>query len=556
MDSRAVVPGRAMVFRRPALAGWTRRLRPAFAAGRDLPRALAGLLAGLAAAVTLPAMGIEPGRIRPSAGLAFAAGAAFGAPGLALFTVGHFVVLLAVAPSPVAAVLVALSDGVLGAVGWLAFRDGGRVGRGLPDLRSYLWFVAAALAGSVLTALFLAWSGPAGRLVEGVGLFAVGNFTGVVLAGLPALLVADRLARPWMSPIAGEVPAGPLRPVENGTPAPRAPFVDVEATLLVSSTPERPVRELVLCGSAILAITLFAAPLAALAPVEGSWVALLYLLPVVGAAHAFGLRGGVFAASLSGALFLAVTRLVSSLAGEEVAGTQHLALYAQLLLLSPLGAYLGQARQQEVGLRAEVSAQNRLLHDDLVRVVRALTAAVEAKDAYTESHLRRVGDYAVEVGARLGVAGRDLETLYYAAMLHDIGKIGVSESVLRKEGPLDDEERAEMERHPEIGARIVGGLDLLRDAAPLILHHQERWDGGAGGTFRGYPDGLKKAAIPLGSRIIAVVDAFDAMTTDRPYRAALPIERATTELRAQAGRQFDPHVVEAFLAVLAERPWG
>ena len=555
MDSRADVPGRTAAFRRSAVAA-SRRLRVALAPGRSLPRAVAGLAAGLAAGPAAVAAGAEAGRIRPSAGLAFAAGAAFGGPGVAAFAAGQVVLLLALGQAPLGALLVALSDGLLGAVAWLAFRDGGRLGRGLPDLRSYLWFLATGLVGGLATAMFLAWSDLASPFVEGVGLFAVGNLTGVVLVGLPLLLVADRLLRPWLTPIPGEIPAGPLRPVESGGAGPPGPFEDVEATVLVSRQPRRPVRELAGCTLAIVAITLLAAPLAAFAPAEGSWVALLYLLPVVAAARAFGLRGGAFAASLSGALFLAVARLVSALGPAEPASGHHLAVYAQLLLLSPLGAYLGQARQQEVGLRAELAAQNRLLHDDLVRVVRALTSAIEAKDAYTEAHLRRVGDYAVETGGRLGLAGRDLETLYYAAMLHDIGKIGVPESVLRKAGPLDDAEREHMERHPAIGAKIVSGLDLLRDAAPLILHHQERWDGGGGGTFRGYPGGISGAEIPLGARIIAVVDAFDAMTTDRPYRPALAVDDAVKELRAESGRQFDPRVVETFLAVVAERPWG
>jgi len=556
LDGRSVVPGRVVAARRSPDAARARRSREALASGRTLPRAAAGLAAGLAGGLAAVAAGGEPGRIRPSAGLAFASGAAFGVPGAAAFAAGQLVLLLLLGRPVWVALLVTVSDGLLAAVAWLAFRDGGRVGRGLPDLRSYLWFVAVALVGGLATAMFLAWSDPAGEFFTAVGLFAIGNLTGVVLVALPLLLLAEHRLRPWLAPIRGEVPAGPLQPVDDTAPGLPGPLDDVEATLLVPRTPARPVRELALSGAAILAITLLAAPLAAIAPAEGSWAAVLYLVPVVGAAHAFGLRGGALAASLSGLLFLAVVRLVASLQGEPPAESYHLALYAQLLLLSPLGAYLGQARQQEAVLRTELSAQNRLLHDDLVRVVRALTAAIEAKDSYTEAHLRRVGEYAVETGSRLGLGGRDLETLYYAAMLHDIGKIGVSESVLRKEGPLDDAERTDMERHPEIGARIVSGLDLLRDAAPLILHHQERWDGGADGGYPGYPDGISGDEIPLGSRIIAVVDAFDAMTTDRPYRPALPLADAVAELRAEAGRQFDPRVVDTFLAVVAERPWS
>jgi HD-GYP domain-containing protein (c-di-GMP phosphodiesterase class II) len=112
-----------------------------------------------------------------------------------------------------------------------------------------------------------------------------------------------------------------------------------------------------------------------------------------------------------------------------------------------------------------------------------------------------------------------------------------------------------MKRHPAIGARILAKLDLLRDAAPLVLHHQERYDGDPDATYPGYPHGLTGESIPLGARIVAVVDAFDAMTTDRPYRAALSVERAMAVLLSERGRQFDPRVVDTFLLVLNEQPW-
>jgi len=112
-----------------------------------------------------------------------------------------------------------------------------------------------------------------------------------------------------------------------------------------------------------------------------------------------------------------------------------------------------------------------------------------------------------------------------------------------------------MRRHPEIGARMLEKLDLLNDAAPLVLHHQERFDGLRSGNHPGYPGGLAGDRIPLGARIIAVVDAFDAMTTTRPYRPALPMDEAASVLRRERGRQFDPRVVDAFLDCLAERPW-
>jgi len=127
--------------------------------------------------------------------------------------------------------------------------------------------------------------------------------------------------------------------------------------------------------------------------------------------------------------------------------------------------------------------------------------------------------------------------------------------VLRKDGPLDPIEAEIMRRHPAIGARILEKLDLLKGAAPIVLHHQERYDGVQYGKYPGYPRGLSGDLIPLGSRIIAVVDAFDAMTTDRPYREALPNHEAVAVLRQERGRQFDPQVVDVFLQIVGERPW-
>ena len=133
--------------------------------------------------------------------------------------------------------------------------------------------------------------------------------------------------------------------------------------------------------------------------------------------------------------------------------------------------------------------------------------------------------------------------------------MGIPESILNEPGPLDEDECILMQRHPEIGARLLMRIEELREAAPLVMHHQERWDGRVGVDFPGYPHQLAGEAIPLGARIIAVVDSFDAMTTDRPYRKALPPGEARRILGAERGAQFDPAVVDAFLRVLDELPW-
>ncbi|HSF02146.1 MAG TPA: HD-GYP domain-containing protein, partial [Solirubrobacterales bacterium] len=217
--------------------------------------------------------------------------------------------------------------------------------------------------------------------------------------------------------------------------------------------------------------------------------------------------------------------------------------------------FFGAAQARESALRGELAASNALLRSDLRRVVQALTGAVAAKDLYTEGHLQRVNHYARRVGTQLGLGSHALEVLEIAGALHDIGKIGIPEHILAKAGPLDSMERQLVERHPEIGARILENVDGFAEAAALVRYHQERWDGDRMGPFPGYPEGIAGEAIPLGARIIAVVDAFDAMTTDRPYRAALSVEEAVSALRAEQGRQFDPRVVEAFLGVLDREPW-
>lgn len=169
-----------------------------------------------------------------------------------------------------------------------------------------------------------------------------------------------------------------------------------------------------------------------------------------------------------------------------------------------------------------------------------MAALVEAKDPYTEGHLRRLEKYAGETAAVLGLSIRQSTIIKYGALLHDIGKIGVPEAILHKPGPLTPEEVEIIQQHPAIGERICRGLRDGAEIGPIVRGHHERWDG------MGYPDRLAGEAIPLGARIIAVVDAFDAMTTDRPYRKALPSTEAWETLRHGAGSQWDSAVIEAF----------
>ena len=199
-----------------------------------------------------------------------------------------------------------------------------------------------------------------------------------------------------------------------------------------------------------------------------------------------------------------------------------------------------------IGGQIAVALQNAEAYEKLDRMyletVTALAAAMEAKDQYTASHADTLATTAVAVGSRMGLTDAELRMLQYAAVLHDIGKIGIPGNILNKPEALTREEFDTMAQHTVIGERIISRIDYLVPIARIIRSAHERWDG------TGYPDGLRGEEIPLASRILLVCDAFDAMTTDRPYRRALPIETALGELDRNAGTQFDPRVVDVFLA--------
>ncbi|HLM68283.1 MAG TPA: HD domain-containing phosphohydrolase, partial [Longimicrobium sp.] len=201
-----------------------------------------------------------------------------------------------------------------------------------------------------------------------------------------------------------------------------------------------------------------------------------------------------------------------------------------------------------VGDQAAVAVRNKRLERELQRsyvaTVSMLADAVEAKDPYTHGHCEMASRYARLVGERLGLAPYDQAVVCYGALLHDVGKIGVSDGVLHKPGPLLPEERDLMRAHVRVGHDLLRGVPALAPVADIVLHHHEWYDG------TGYPDGLAGDEIPLASRIVAAVDAFCAMTTRRSYKEAYTPEHARQELALGAGTQFDPVVVEALLAVL------
>ncbi len=179
--------------------------------------------------------------------------------------------------------------------------------------------------------------------------------------------------------------------------------------------------------------------------------------------------------------------------------------------------------------------------EDIERVSLALATAVESRDPAIEGHLHRMAHYAPQLGQTLGVDQHQLRLLKCGGILHDIGKLGVSEAILSKPGPLTEAEWQEMRQHPIIGERICAPLKFLREIGPIIRHHHQRWDG------EGYPDSLSGEEIPLLARVISVVDAFDAMSFDRPYRKALPPDEVVRRLSDGAGTQWDPEITQALL---------
>ena len=226
-----------------------------------------------------------------------------------------------------------------------------------------------------------------------------------------------------------------------------------------------------------------------------------------------------------------------ALFGPHVSGEPFTA--EDLLLLSAVCNFAGPALDS-----ARLFTE---LHLTYLSTMRAFVSSLEAKDPYTRGHSERVADYARVLSQACGFKRRDLDMVTFGAMLHDIGKIGVSEGILNKPGPLTQEEWAVVRAHPEMGARIVSHIEYLSPAVGLILHHHERIDG------KGYPHGLSGDEIEIGTRIVTVCDSFDAMTTHRPYRRAMEIEQAVKILQTHASRQFDAQIVEAFVDALEKK---
>jgi len=191
----------------------------------------------------------------------------------------------------------------------------------------------------------------------------------------------------------------------------------------------------------------------------------------------------------------------------------------------------------------DLASAYRQLQETYHATLEALGSALDTRDIGTEAHSRRVHGYALATAREHGVPEADLTDLAHGVLLHDIGKIGIPDAILLKPGPLTPEEWQIMRRHPEIGKALIEKIPFLRGAVPIVFAHHEKWDGS------GYPRGLRGADIPLGARIFMVVDAFDAITFDRPYSRAKPFDVAKAEIKRCAGTHFDPAVVESFFRV-------
>ena len=185
-----------------------------------------------------------------------------------------------------------------------------------------------------------------------------------------------------------------------------------------------------------------------------------------------------------------------------------------------------------------------------VATMRSLAHVVEAKDPTTRGHLDRTAHYGIALARLVDPALAERREVSYGFFLHDIGKVGIPESILCKAGPLTELEWIVMRSHPDQGARIVAPIPFMGEAVEIVRSHHERWDG------RGYPRGMRGEEIPLAARIFAIADSFDAMTSDRPYRAAMSTEAAVAEIRAGSGTQFDPRCVEAFEDLIADDEAG
>ena len=326
-----------------------------------------------------------------------------------------------------------------------------------------------------------------------------------------------------------------LRPSRSGNARPRVLCVDDESVILqmLGRLLEVQGFEPVTCGDPLLALAVFD---------EGSFDV------VITDIHMPGMDGLAMMRSLR-ARQPELPVVVVTGHGTVDTAIQALREGATGMLVKPFTGeeLLAEVRRALSSAQMRYEAlQYRYLSPVLDSIALTLSTAIEARNLETGEHCRQLGVLSERMAAQLGLDERQQMTIRIGGYLHDIGKIGIADAVLLKPGKLTDSEMAEMRRHSEIGAAILEVHEAMSEISQIVRHHHERWDG------RGYPDALVGASIPLGGRIIAVADAFSAMTSDRIYRPALPMERAWAELHAHCGTQFDPEIVEVFEQVVDE----
>jgi putative nucleotidyltransferase with HDIG domain len=258
-------------------------------------------------------------------------------------------------------------------------------------------------------------------------------------------------------------------------------------------------------------------------------------------------------------IMLTMFRLNGEITGRDMLGTMQ-GLLLNVLAAMPLGLLIAELLSMESGtwiamimlfplLMARYAWQLYLdSKRQQDRLVAAFISTMEAKDTYTQGHSQRVGEFAEMIAQQMGLGQKKIAILREAAVLHDVGKIGIEDYILRKPGPLDPDERRKMQEHPMIGVKIVEQVGLASEVVEIIRQHHERPDG------KGYPNGIGAEQILMGAKILGVADAFDAMTSDRPYRLGMPQERAVEILLEESGKQFDPASVEALLKALEKKP--
>lgn len=257
----------------------------------------------------------------------------------------------------------------------------------------------------------------------------------------------------------------------------------------------------------------------------------LYLIPIIGAAAGYGLGGSLAAAAAVSCIFLA--HVLREGSGPPTVHADQAAEVVGFVLVAVVASRL---LSRERFAREEAHRA----HEDALR---ALASSLELRESSTAGHSERVRSYSLLIAEALGVDGSHLAALADGALLHDIGKIGISDAVLLKQGALDESQWLEMRRHAELGAALIGNVPTLAGVRELVLAHHERFDG------KGYPRRLAGEAIPLAARVFAVADTFDAMTANRPYHRQSSLEEARRAILEARGTQFDPVVADAFLAL-------